>query len=63
MCPQTKSLGCSFPWSMRPLDDAALGQIVLWTKHASLDMGSMTDLPRSWTLDNMAMYYIPLQIY
>ncbi len=28
MCPQTKSLGSSIPWPIRPLDDAALGHVV-----------------------------------
>jgi hypothetical protein len=28
MCPQTKSLGRSVPWTLRPLDDAALGHVV-----------------------------------
>jgi|688.fasta_scaffold313340_1 hypothetical protein len=29
MYPQTKSLGSSVPWTMRPLEDAALGYCVL----------------------------------
>jgi hypothetical protein len=28
MCPQTKSLVCSVPWTMRPLDDGSLRQHV-----------------------------------
>jgi hypothetical protein len=31
MCPQTKSLGCSVPWKMRPLVDASLLRCVPWT--------------------------------
>jgi hypothetical protein len=33
--PQTKSLGCSISWTMRNLDDAALG------RREPLDMGSL----------------------
>ncbi len=30
ICPRTKSLRCSVPWTMRPLDDASRGWCVPW---------------------------------
>ncbi len=44
LCPRTKSLGCSVAWSMRPLDDASLGQYIPWTIHPLVD----THVP--WTM-------------
>ncbi len=64
ICPRTKSLRCSVPWTMRPLDDASrgwcdpwtmrpledasLGRYVPWTM-CPLDVASLTDVSRPWT--------------
>jgi hypothetical protein len=63
MCPRTKSLICSAPGAMCPLDNTSLARCIPWSscpmKDAPLDVASQTDMSRPWITSREGLPMLP----